>query len=127
MLFRSTDAVNYTNVGAGTTIRLTSGTDVRSYTVGAGEACDLTMISAAQFEHRMTDPMRLVHSGVAFEYLVDAKPVLAECAEATGREVPPSELPFVVPTSASTGIVASAAFPPYTEFCFVAAVLGISK
>ncbi|HEX6164263.1 MAG TPA: hypothetical protein VFZ31_12910, partial [Vicinamibacterales bacterium] len=114
---RLTDAVNYTNAGAGTTIRLTSGTDVRTYTVAAGETCDLSMISAAQFEHRMNDPMRLVHSEVVFEYLVDAKPVLAECAEATGREVPPSELPYVVPTSASTGIAAGAAFPPYTEFC----------
>ena len=121
---RLTDAINYTNVAAGTTIRMTSGTDVRSYTVGAGENCDLSLISAAAFEHRMTDPMRLVHSEVVFDYLVDAKPILAECAEATGREVPASELPYLVPTSASAGLVASgAAFPPLTEFCFVAAVL----
>jgi hypothetical protein len=125
---RLTDAVNYTNgIGAGTTIRLTSGTDVRSYTVTAGETCDLSMISAAQFEHRMTDPMRLVHSEVVFEYLVDAQPVMAECPEATGREVPVSEIPYVVPTSASAGIVASgSAFPPATEFCFICVVLGIS-
>jgi hypothetical protein len=120
---RLTDAVNYVNVGSGTTIRLTSGTDVRSYTVAAGETCDLSMISAASFEHRMTDPMRLVHSKVVFEYLVDAKAVIAECAEATGRDVPPSELPYVVPTSASSGIVASSTFPPFTEFCFVSMIL----
>ena len=122
---RLTDAVNYTNrQGAGTTIRLTSGTDVRSYTIAPGETCDLSMISAAAFDNRMNDPMRLVHSEVVFEFLVDAKPVLAECAEATGREVPASELPYVVPTSASGGIVASGStFPPATEFCFITAIL----
>lgn len=120
-----TDAVNFTDsANAPATIRLTCGTDARSYTVAAGEACDLSMISAAMPSDRMDDPMRLIHSEVVFEYLVDATPVVAECAEATGREVPATELPFVNPTSASTGVIAGErAFPPFTEMCFVTAIL----
>ena len=122
---RLTDAVNYTNgKGKATTIRLTCGTDVRTYTVAPGETCDLSMVSAADFQHRMGDPMRLEHSEVVFEYLVDAKPVLAECPDATGREVPASEIPYVTPTSASAGIIASGSmFPPATEFCFITCIL----
>jgi hypothetical protein len=122
---RLTDAVNFRNSNnAATTIRLTSGTDVRSYTVAAGETCELSMISAATPDARMNDPMRLVHSEVVFEYLVDAKPVIAECAEATGREVPPTELPFVTPTSASAGLIAGErTFPPFTDLCFVTCIL----
>lgn len=122
---RLTDAVNFRNANhAATTIRLTSGTDVRSYTVAAGETCDLVLISAATPDDRMNDPMRLVHSEVVFEYLVDAKPVVAECDEATGREVPPTELPFVTPTSASTGVIAAErSFPPFTDLCFVTCIL----
>ena len=120
-----TDAVNYLNLNReATTIRLTSGTDVRSFTVAPGETCDVTMVSAAAPEDRMNDPMRLIHSQLVYEYLVDAQPVLAECAEATGREVPHTELPFVTPTSASAGIIAGErAFPPLTEFCFVTSIL----
>jgi hypothetical protein len=122
---RLTDAVNFTNAGgAMTTIRLTSGTDVRSFTIAGGETCDLTMISAAAPDDRTNDPMRLVHSEVVFDYLVDAKPVLAECSEATGREVPQTELPYVVPTSAGTGLIAGERiFPPFTDLCFVSAML----
>jgi len=119
-----TDAVNFTNVGTATTIRLTSGTDSRSYTIAAGETCDLTMVSAAAPTERMNDPMRLVHSAVVFEYLVDAAPVIAECDEATGREVPMTELPYVTPTSASAGLIAGGnMFPPLTDFCYVTALL----
>lgn len=120
-----TDAVNFKNAAnASTTIRLTSGTDVRSYTVAAGETCDLSMISAAKPDDRMNDPMRLVHSEVVFEYLVDATPVIAECAEATGREVPATEMPYVNPTSASAGLVASEMMvPPFSDFCFVSSIL----
>lgn len=122
---RLTDAVNFRNAAnTSTTIRLTSGTDVRSYAVAAGEMCDLSLISAATPDDRMNDPMKLVHSEVVFEYLVDAKPVLAECAEATGREVPYTELPFATPTSASTGIIAGERnFPPFTDLCYVTAIL----
>jgi len=120
-----TDAVNFTNVNrTPTTIRLTSGTDVRSYTVAAGETCETSVISAAKFSDRMNDPMKLVHSEVVFEYLVDATPVLAECPEATGRQVPDSEIPYVQPTSASAGLIAGGnMFPPATDFCFIAAIL----
>jgi hypothetical protein len=122
---RLTDAVNFRNAeNAGTTIRLTSGTDSRTYTIAAGETCELVLISAATPDARMNDPMRLVHSEVVFEYLVDAKPVIAECGEATGREVPSTELPFVTPTSASAGLIAGErAFPPMTDLCFVTAFL----
>ena len=122
---RLTDAVNFTNASReATTIRLTSGTDSRSYTVATGETCDLTMVSAAAPDARMNDPMKLVHSELVFEYLVDAKPVVAECAEATGRDVPHTELPFVTPTSASAGIIATeSTFPPVTDLCFVTAIL----
>lgn len=120
---RLTDAVNFTS-RTSTTIRLTSGVDVRSYTVEGGEDCDVTMVSAAAPDDRMNDPMRLVHSEVLFDYLVDAKPVIAECAEATGRETPQTELPFVTPTSASRGLIAAERnFPPFTDFCFVSALL----
>ena len=72
----------------------------------------------------MNDPAKLIHSELLFSYLVDAKPVVAECAEATGREVPPTTLPFAKPTSASMGIIASETMmPPLTDLCFVAALL----
>jgi hypothetical protein len=120
-----TDAVNYGNAGdVSTTIRLTSGTDVHAYTVAPGETCDLSMICAATPNNRMNDPIRLVHSEVVFQYLVDATPVIAECTEATGREVPMTELPYINPTSASAGLIASAgSFPPLTDFCYVTAIL----
>lgn len=118
-----TDAVNYQNAPrATTTIRLTSGTEVRTLTIDRDQAAELWMISAAAFESRMNNPMKLVHSEVLFEYLVDATPQVAECREATGREVPPTQLPFVRPTSASAGLVA-AAMPPLTDFCFISDIL----
>ena len=59
-----------------------------------------------------------------FDYLVDANPIIADCPDATGREVPATELPFVQPTSASIGIIASeATMPPFTDFCFIACIL----
>ncbi|HET9702411.1 MAG TPA: hypothetical protein VFP85_00170 [Vicinamibacterales bacterium] len=119
-----TDAVNYSNRdGQATTVRLTSATDAATLTVEAGEATELWIISAADPGDRQNDPTRLVHSELLFDYLVDARPVLAECAEATGREVPPTALPFVRPTSASAGIVAGSTIPPLTDFCYVADIL----
>lgn len=120
-----TDAVNYRNLpGSTTTIRLTSGADVRTVTLDASQAAELWMISSAAMDQRMNDPMRLVHSELLFEFLVDAKPVLATCPTATGREVPPTELPFATPTSASTGIIASeAVVPPLVEFCYIVDLL----
>lgn len=120
-----TDAVNFTNVSrTATTIRVTCGTEVSSHTVAAGEACDLSIISAATFDSRAGNPTQLVHSEVVFDYLVGASAVMAECAEATGRDVPPTEIPFAPPTSASAGIIASGSmFPPVTDFCFMACIL----
>lgn len=121
---RLTDAVNYTNHGQSTVIRLTCATEARSYDVKPGKAAELWVFSAATLEARGGDPKRLAHSDLAFEYLVDASPVRAECPEATGREIPDTELPFVNPSSASTGLIASETrVPPYSEICWPAAFL----
>ena len=120
---RLTDAVNFTAT-EGMTIRLTSGTDVRTFTTQTGDSNELWVVSAATPDSQFGDPTDLAHTEVLFEYLVDAMPVHAVCADATGREVPPTEIPFVRPTSASTGVVASStAFPPMMEICFVACIL----
>jgi len=61
----------------------------------------------------------LEHSHVVFEYLVDARPVIAECSEATGREVPETEMPCVHPSSAGLGFTAAETrFPPWTDLCY---------
>lgn len=125
-----TDAVDFHNTGgATTTIRFTSAVEARSYTASAGEITDLWVFSAAQPGEGVGEPTMLEHSEVLFDYLVDAKPVVATCPDATGRTVPPTEFPFAKPTSASNGLIASAvAMPPYSEFCFIAAILfGTSK
>ena len=122
---RLTDAVNYRNLpGSSTTIRLTSGADAQSITLDGSHGGDLWMISSAAMPSRMNDPMALVHSEVLFNFLVDAKPVIAECSEASGREVPETTLPFVKPSSASSGIIASVSeMPPYTDLCFICDIL----
>ena len=127
---RLTDAVNFKNTaGAVTTIRLTSAVDVRSFTAPAGESTELWVFSAAEPNGGIGEPTMLEHSEVLFDYLVDAKAIVATCPDATGRAVPPTEFPFVKPTSASNGIVASeTAMPPLSEFCFIAVILfGTSK
>lgn len=120
-----TDAVNYRNLpGSATTIRLTSGHDVQSVTIDSSQGAELWMISSAAMSARMNDPVMLIHSELLFEFLVDARPVLAMCPTATGRDVPATELPFTMPTSASDGIIASeAAAPPLVEMCFIADLL----
>ena len=122
---RLTDAVNYRNLpGVPTTIRLTSGTEVRNITIDPSQPTELWMISSAAMDSRMNNPMALVHSEVLFNFLVDAKPVVAECADATGREVPTTSLPFVKATSASAGLLAGeVTIPPYTDLCFIADIL----
>jgi hypothetical protein len=120
---RLTDAVNY-RTEESTTIRLTSGTDVRSFTIPAGQTADLWVISAATPDSRASNPTRLVHSELFFEFLVNASPIPAACPDATGREVPATELPYVRPTSASTGIAAGGStYPPMTDLCFIACIL----
>lgn len=119
-----TDAVNYQATGGSATLRLTSATEVSSFQVSGDENAELWLISAAVPDTRDTNPNRLIHSEVLFDYLVDAKALLAECDEATGRAVPATEIPFRKPTSASSGsIAAGAAFPPMTEFCYIADIL----
>ena len=125
---RLTDAVNFRSEKT-TTIRLTSGTDVRSFTAAAGDTAEIWVISAATPDSRGGNPTRLEHSELFFQFLVDAAPVVASCPDATGREVPPTELPYVHPTSASASMAAGGTtYPPMTEFCFIAALLfGSSK
>jgi hypothetical protein len=121
---RLTDAVNFTNNGVASTIRLTSATESKTFTVPAGKGSDLWVFSAAQPNGGIGEPTMLEHTEVLFDYLVDAKPLMATCAEATGRKVPDTVLPFVHPTSASNGIIASESMmPPMTEFCFIACIL----
>ncbi len=121
---RLTDAVNFKNApGAATTIRLTSAVDVRSFTARAGESTELWVFSAAE-PNGGIEPTMLEHSEVLFDYLVDAKPIVATCPEATGRKVPDTELPFAKATSASMGIIASRTIsPPLSEFCYIACIL----
>lgn len=125
---RLTDAVNFQS-GEPTTVRLTSGTDVRTLTVPAGESADLWVVSAATPDARASNPTSLVHGELFFQFLVDAAPVVAVCSDATGREVPPTELPYVRPSTASMGAaLAGAAYPPMTDLCYIAAILfGNSK
>jgi hypothetical protein len=122
---RLTDAVSFHNTaGASATLRLTSGADAVTVAVASGEAAELWVISSADQADRVNNPNKLIHSELAFDYLVGAKAVVAECAEATGREVPPTRLPFTRPTTASAGLVGrEAGMPPLTEFCFIADML----
>ena len=119
---RLTDAVEFGGEGP-TTIRLTSANQVRSFTVPASGA-DLWVFSAAQPDSAFGQPTMLEHSLVLFDYLVDAKPIVATCPSAVGREVPQTALPYVGPASASMGIgVTAVTMPPLTELCFIAAIL----
>jgi hypothetical protein len=118
-----TDAVNYVSTELPTTVRLTSATESVSFRLQGNDNAELWLISAAVPETRESNPNRLVHSEVVFEYLVDANAVLAECDEATGREVPTTEIPFRRPTNAGMSAIAGAAFPPMTEFCYIADIL----
>jgi hypothetical protein len=122
---RLTDAVNYCSLpGASTVIRLTCGVDARTITIGSSQPGELWMISTAAIDERMNNQMALIHSEILFEFLVGATPVLAECASATGREVPTTALPFVKPSSAGVGLIASeAAAPPFTDLCFICDIL----
>jgi len=121
---RLTDAVNFNGDDAATTtIRLTNAEDARTFTVPAGGSTDLWVFSAAQPDRTVAAPTMLEHSEVLFDYLVDAKAIVATCPDATGRNVPMTELPYVKPTSASLGIVASETAPPMSDLCFIAAIL----
>jgi hypothetical protein len=114
---RLTDAVDF-NGSAGTVVRLTTGNEARTFEASR-EATDLWVVSAALPREGTSNPTKLEHSHVVFDYLVDARPIIAECPEASGREVPETELPCVHPSSASIGLSsAETRFPPYTDLCF---------
>jgi hypothetical protein len=118
---RLTDAVNFRNeVGHSTSIRLTGATEARTHVVRDGEQEDLWIFSAAAMDTRGSSPTRIAHSGLVFDYLVDAKVVLAECPDATGRTIPDTQVPFADSFSASTGIVAARTSPPDTWLCWMA-------
>jgi hypothetical protein len=120
---RLTDAVNFSSAEP-VVIRVTSGTDVRTFSAKAGDVADLWMISAATPDSRLPEPTQLAHTEVLLEYLVDAKATRAVCPDATGRAVEPTEVPYVRPTSASNGIIAgNATVPPVFEICFIACIL----
>lgn len=120
---RITDAINF-RCENGFSIRLTSGTDVRTFKTSPSTSADLWLISAAVPDARMGNPTDLEHSEVLFDYLVDASAPHARCEDAVGREVPKTELPFVRPTSAALGMAASGtAFPPMMEICILAGIL----
>ncbi len=119
---RLTDAVNF-DATAGAEIRLTAGTEARTFTAGAEAGEELWVISAAQ-AREVNTPTRLEHSVAAFDYLAEATPLIAECAEARGREVPPTELPCSHPTSAALGLAAGGrAWPPYSELCYIVQIM----
>jgi hypothetical protein len=119
---RLTDAVNY-EAGAAA-IRLASGSEVRTFVAEPDRPAELWVISASVPHGNPTDPRRIEHSHVAFDYLVDARTVFAECPEATGRTVPPTELPCIHPSSAGLGSIAEEArIPPWSELCFLIAIL----
>jgi hypothetical protein len=118
---RLTDAVNYkSDAGATTTIRLTGARDAQTHVFRGGEQEDLWVFSAAALEARGGSPTRIEHSDLVFDYLVDARTVVAECPTATGRTVPPTEVPFAGPTSGSMGVIASSMAPPDTWLCWMA-------
>lgn len=123
-----TDAVNYrSDAAAATSLRLTSARDAVTHVIPAGQQEDLWIFSAAAMDARGGSPTRIEHSDLVFDYLVDAKPIVAECDQATGRTVPETALPFVTPTSASAGLVASEMrFPPDTWLCWMA-MFGLVK
>jgi hypothetical protein len=120
---RLTDAVNYQTDGA-TSLRLTTAAEVRTLAMTSNESSELWVISAALPNGETPDPTRIEHSHVAFDFLVGARPVVAKCPDATGREVPATELPCVHPSSAGLGVIASEGrMPPWTELCFLVAIL----
>jgi hypothetical protein len=119
---RLTDAVNFEAHG-GAELRLTAGAEARTFSAGAGGGEELWVISAAQARDVDT-PTRLEHSAAAFDYLAEATPLIAECAEARGREVPPTELPCSHPTSAALGLAAGGrTWPPYSELCYIVEIM----
>jgi hypothetical protein len=124
---RLTDAVDYASTGP-VELRLTQGADVTRYIPAAEAGEELWVVSAATARKPAGAPTRLEHSRAAFEFLAEGDPVIAECPEASGREVPVSEIPCDRGASASaTAGAAARRFPPYTELCYIIIILGSGK
>jgi hypothetical protein len=113
---RLTDAVNY--VCPSGHIRLSEGAEVRTFEASGNEPSKLWVISAAAPRTEVSDPRRLEHGAVAFEYLADATPVIAYCPEAEGRVVTTS-LPCGGPSVASLSGGVAREMPPFSELCYV--------
>jgi hypothetical protein len=113
---RLTDAVSYHSSDA--RIRLGSGAEVRTFSNERDHA-ELWVVSAAAAGAEAADPRRLEHGALVFEYLSDATPVTAYCAEAVGRAVA-TELPCTAPSVASLSGGVARAMPPFYELCFSA-------
>ncbi|HXG89725.1 MAG TPA: hypothetical protein VNJ02_15455 [Vicinamibacterales bacterium] len=82
-----------------------------------GASSELWVVSAAGARSEASDPRRLDHGDVVFEYLNDSKPVVAYCAEAEGRMVA-TDLPCAPGTLASRSGGAAAIAPPFLELCY---------
>jgi hypothetical protein len=115
---RLTDAVDFTCHPA-TMLRFTQGSVVKQYVPAAELQEDLWVVSAAVVHGPQGAPTEIEHSHVAFEFLAEGDAVLARCDDASGREVPVSELPCDHTTRASASEVATARFPPFTELCYI--------
>lgn len=119
---RLTDAVNYV-ADADTRVRLATGAEVRTFDASRQAGDQLWVVSAA-LPRDVSTPTRLEHSHVAFEFLANGNPVVAECADAVGREVPPTELPCAHASSAAlAGAAAGRMFPPFSELCFLIIII----
>ncbi|MGE3889760.1 MAG: hypothetical protein AB7H81_25330 [Vicinamibacterales bacterium] len=124
---RLTDAVDYASTGP-VELRLTRGAEVTRYIPAAEAGEELWVVSAATARRAAGAPTRLEHSRAAFEFLAEGDAVIAECPEASGREVPVSEIPCDEGASASaTAGAAARRFPPYTELCYIIIILGSGK
>jgi hypothetical protein len=119
---RLTDAVEYT-ADAGTELRFAVGSEVRDY-VASGNGLDSLWVVSAALPVGTSTPTRLEHSAVAFDFLAEGRPIVAQCAEAVGREVPATNLPCVHASSAAAGGAAGGReFPPYSELCFLVVII----
>lgn len=115
---RLTDAVDY-HAGAGV-LRLGAGRSVRTFAADDGAASEIWFVSSAGPRMDQASPKRLTHAELLSHYLVGADPIVPECEEATGRDVPATGLPCGVPTVASLRGVGAAVFPPYMDLCIQA-------
>jgi hypothetical protein len=120
---RLTDAVSYHSPQA--RIRLGSGHEVRAFVANERDVAELWIVSAAAPGSETSDPRTLEHGAIVFDYLSDASPVTAYCAEAEGRAIA-TELPCSAPRVASLTGGFARAMPPHVELCFMA-IFGLGR